>query len=74
MVQQLVDDGVWFDRQHQLLQDPIVLNPHHQLTNTDQDYVSHFQGTDFQINIQQKIFQEVFFTAALSFETGKIMT
>jgi hypothetical protein len=42
MVQQLVDDGVWFDRQHQLLQHPIVLNPHHQLTNTDQD-VSHFQ-------------------------------
>jgi hypothetical protein len=70
MVQQLVDDGVWFDRQHQLLQHAIVFNPHHQLTNTGQD-VSHFQGTNFQINILLKNLQEVFFTADLSFETGK---
>jgi hypothetical protein len=72
MVQQLVDDGVWFDRQHQLLQHAIVLNSHHQLTNTGQD-VSHFQRANFQINKLQKNCQ-VFFTEALSFETGKIMT
>jgi hypothetical protein len=60
MVQQLVDDGVWFDRQHQLLQHPIVLNPHHQLTNMDQDVFT-LSGTNFQINKLQKNCQ-VFFT------------